>query len=65
MKKVRLTESDLARLVKKVINEGVCITSEDEKDYTELPSGQYQATVSTHGSGKCFKITINNQVYGI
>jgi hypothetical protein len=64
-KQIRLTERDLTRIVRRVINEGVCISDPSEKDLKDLARGEYQGEISTQGNGNCFKVTINGITYGL
>jgi hypothetical protein len=69
MKKiVRLTERDLTRIVKRIINEkselneGCLLDGTDRLE--DLPAGTYKnVTVSTSGGYNCFKLYIDGKIY--
>ena len=70
---VRLTENDINRLVRKVINEGACESGEQTID--QLKQGAYQAsqgkdssfTATVRGGGSCWylDVKIGNTNYNI
>ncbi len=66
-KNIKLSESDLTRIVKRVINEGVCMHMEPVKNYKELPEGTYDKNVkvSTRANGYCFSVIIDGVTYTI
>jgi len=66
---VRLTESDLNRLVRKVIqeqrllNEGVCVSDRDVEDLRAEMARIKKTTASVELNGSCLYVTIGQQSY--